>query len=283
MGAPEPSRTEIEGASVWLRKRGVRVDAPTTLLALRLGVRRGARRPGYWAGYVALTTLLMVGAIGFPLLALLPGVSFADLPESRLAFFMFALLQIGLWLQVRSADRRATAWLGDRRLDRPSPTWRDLLGGWYLASVAITFGGGAVLAVAMCVTTSKWIWAVLWLGLLALGAAVIAVILTGVVRRPVLAEDEASLAVDAAVRGDDLRLAVPSLFALPVLTDLLTTGHQPHEFTPWLIGYVVLAVGTEVVGRLTHRRRQKLPEGTYGTPMADTGTPVDWSPPQQTR
>ncbi|MBE8517610.1 hypothetical protein ILP97_08850 [Amycolatopsis sp. H6(2020)] len=66
------------------------------------------------------------------------------------------------------------------------------------------------------------------LGVLALGAVVCAVIVTGVVRRPVLAEDEPSAAVDA----------VPG-------------------FAPWLIGYAVLALALQLAGALVGRS----PEG----------------------
>jgi hypothetical protein len=177
---------------------------------------------------------------------------------------MFAVVALGNRLPIRWADRRAAAWLGDRRLDRPRPSWREVLNGGYRASLVVTFGGGGVLGVVMAVSGS--IWAVLWLGLLAVGAAVVAVVLAGVLRRPVIAEDEGSLAVDAATRSVDVLLVLPSMFALPVIADLATTNRQPHEFTPWLIGYVVLAAGTQVAGLITHRRRRRpLPaEGRYG-------------------
>jgi hypothetical protein len=118
------------------------------------------------------------------------------------------------------------------------------------------------------VTTSKGIWALTWLGLLALGAVVVAVVLAGVLRRPVIAEDEPSLVVDAVVRAEDPIIAMPALFALPVVVDLLVSGRQPHEFTPWLIGYVVLAFATFVISRYTRYRRRTLPSGRYGVVAA---------------
>ncbi|WP_410669470.1 hypothetical protein [Amycolatopsis sp. cmx-4-68] len=248
------TEAERKTAATWLAKRGISVTEPTELLALRLGVRRGARPPGYWTGIGWLVTVTAVSSFGLAFLPLLPGVAMSDVPEGRLTVVMFAVVLLANRLPIRWADRRAAAWLGDRRLDRPRPSWRAVLNGWYLASLVVTFGGGAALGVAMAVSGS--VWAVLWLGLLAAAAAVVGVVLAGVLRRPVLAEDEGSLAVDAATRSGDVLLVLPSMFALPVVADLATTNRQPHEFTPWLIGYVVLAVGTQVIGVVVHRRRR---------------------------
>jgi hypothetical protein len=66
----------------------------------------------------------------------------------------------------------ARKWLAKRGAEVAKPTTlrRGARGG---ASAVITFGGGAVLAVAMSVTTSKPAWALSRLGLLALGAVVV--------------------------------------------------------------------------------------------------------------
>jgi hypothetical protein len=258
------TEAERKAAATWLAKRGISVTEPTELLALRLGVRGGARPPGYWTGVGWLVTISAVSCFGLAFLALLPGVAWWDVPEGRYAVVVFAVVVLSNRLPIRWADRRAAAWLGDRRLDRPRPSWRKVLDGWYLASLVVTFGGGAALGVAMAVSGS--VWAVLWLGLLAAAAAVVGVVLAGVLRRPVLAEDEGSLAVDAATRSGDVLLVLPSMFALPVVADLTTSNRQPHEFTPWLIGYVVLALATQAAGLVAHRRRRRtLPaEGRYG-------------------
>ncbi|MFG1638663.1 hypothetical protein ACGFMK_00085 [Amycolatopsis sp. NPDC049252] len=257
----EPTEAEVRAARKWLAKRGVRVAEPTTLLALRLGARGGARQPGYWAWRVVMLVVVGLAAIVTQFLAL-----WLHTPLGGAYFVGFAAVVLLIRSSVRRADRRAAAWLGDRRLDVPRPSWRESLGGWYLASLVITFGGGALLAVVMCVTTS-WVWAVGWLVLLALGAVVVAVVLAEVVRRPVIAEDETSLVIDGVVRTEDPFLAMPALFALPVLFDVLT-GRQPHEYTPWLVGYVVLAYATLLVSRYTRYRRRKLPAGDYGTVAA---------------
>jgi hypothetical protein len=250
-----------KAAVKWLARRGVQVAEPTTLLASRLSVRRGKRSPDAFTEVFVVTALLCVAIAAYPFLMLLPSVDRPDLPEGGFVFFIAAMVLLTTWLHVRAGDRQAAAKLGDRRLDRPRPPWREVLGGWYPATLAVTFGGGAVLGIVLAATGSRW--ALFWLALLALGAIVAAVILTGVLRRPVLAEDDGSLAVDVVTRFEDVRLVMPSLFAVPVVADLVFT-ELPGK--PWLIGYVVLAVGTNVIAWVAQRRRiPALPaDGYYG-------------------
>lgn len=59
----------------------------------------------------------------------------------------------------------AAVQLGTRRLDRRPPPWREVIGGWYVTSLAITFGGGAVLGIALAAGGA--LWGVFWLGLVA--------------------------------------------------------------------------------------------------------------------
>jgi hypothetical protein len=120
----------------------------------------------------------------------------------------------------------------------------------------------------MFVATPYRTYAWSWLGLLALGAVVFAVITTGVVRRPVIAEDEPSAAVDAVLRREDLYIAFPAASSVPVLVDLVTTHRQPPGFAPWLVGYAALAIALQIVGGLLGRwRRPVLPGGGYGIPL----------------
>ncbi|WP_329055180.1 hypothetical protein OG738_17425 [Amycolatopsis sp. NBC_01488] len=175
MPSTEPVDAEFTAAATWLAKHGFRVAEPTPLLALRLGVRGGARPPGYWNVLPGLLVAVFVGLFAVQFLPLLLGVD-RYLAEGRISMVLFTVIFVGNWLPVRRADRRAAVWLGDRRPDRPRPPWREVLGGWYLASAAITFGGGVVLAAVMAVTTSRWAWPLSWLGQLVVGAAVVAFI-----------------------------------------------------------------------------------------------------------
>ena len=239
-----------KAAVKWLERHGIRVAEPTWLLTFRLSVRRGKGAPEAFTAlfFVYLLTFVGMGAYQFNVLMLVEDHS--QLPDGGFAFFTFAMVVLTTWLPVRYGDRQVAVVLEDRLLDRPRPPWREVLGGWYLTTLAVTFGGGAVLAIVLAAGGSLWAW--IWLGLLALGALVDAMILTSVLRRPVIAEDEGSLAVDAVTRLEDVQLAMPSFFALPVVADLVFAD-VPGK--PWLIGYVVLAVGTHVVALITQRRR----------------------------
>jgi hypothetical protein len=267
---------DVAKARDWLAKRGVRVDLPTRLLALRIGARHNAvTRAGFGLraifGFVG-----VVGAIGYQCLQYLPDVRGVEMTESKIPYFLIGSAQLATWFAVRRRDR-LTDWA---RRPAGSARWK-LLGGWYLMSVVITFAGGAALGVAMYVTTSARTYAWSWLGALGVGAVCFAVILTDIVRRPALAEDTASLAVDDILRVEDAHVAMPALFAVPVLLDLLTTHRQPHEFTLWLAVYAALAAGTQLAGRLAHRRRHRtLPLGYYGSPAMPVvlSPPFDWSP-----
>jgi len=255
---------EERAAAKWLKRHGVSVAEPATLLAARLSVRGGKRAPEAFTAVFVVNAVLLTGIGGYQFLRLLPGVDRSgDLPGGGYWSLIAASVLLTTWLHFRAGDRRAAAQLGDRRLDRPRPPWREVVTGWYLTTLLVTFGGGAVLGIALAATGS--VWALFWLGLLTLGAVVDAVILTGVLRRPVLAEDEGSLAVDAVTRREDVQLAMPSAFAVPVVADLV---FRDAPAWPWLTGYVVLAVATHVVAWFAQRHR--IPalrvEGYYGEP-----------------
>lgn len=249
----DPTEAEFKAAGRWLEKHDVPASRLTPLLVRRLGVRAGARPGPTWTGMLAGLLLIAFGSFAVQFLSLLPGVDHDDLPEGRSFFCLFAGLQLVLWLPVRWADRRTAAWLGPTA-PAQRPPWRGVLNGWSVAALVVTFGGGAALAVTMVVSSGS-VWALLWLGLLALGAVVVAAVLLGVLTRPVLADDELSRSVDGILRRTEPVLALPAFYALPVLADLATTNRQPPGFAPWLIAYVVLAVGAQAAGLVRHRRR----------------------------
>ncbi|MGW5721985.1 hypothetical protein ACWEVP_37840 [Amycolatopsis sp. NPDC003865] len=254
---------EERAAAKWLGRHGVSVAEPATLLTARLSPRGGKGVPEAVAPVAAVAAVSCGALLGYPLLRLLPEVEGADLPAGWVTTFMAALVLTTMWLHRRAGDRRAAVQLGTRRLDRPRPPWHEVVGGWYVTSLVVTFGGGAALGVALVAAGA--LWGVFWLGLLAVGAVVDAVILTGVIRRPVLAEDEGSLAVDVVTRLEDVHLAMPSLFAVPVVVDVVFENPPGR---PWLAGYVVLAVATHAVALFAQRRRvPALPAaGHYGEP-----------------
>lgn len=253
---------EERAAAKWLDRRGVRVAEPTTLLTARLSVRGGKAAPEAFTVVFLVYVVIFIGIAGYQFLRLLPGVDQpGDLPGGGYWSLITASVTLRSWLHFRAGDRRAAVQLGDRRLDRPRPAWRDVVTGWYRTTLLITFGGGAALGIVLAARGS--VWALIWLDLLAFGAVVDAVILTDVVRRPVLAEDEGSLAIDVVTRLEDVHLAVPSAFAVPIVADLV---FEDPPARPWLTAYVVLAVATHVIAWFAQRRRvPALPaDGYYG-------------------
>ncbi|WP_372663367.1 hypothetical protein [Amycolatopsis kentuckyensis] len=254
---------EERAAAKWLKRHGVSVAEPATLLTARLSPRGGKKVPEAFLPVFAVTALVAAGAFAYPFLRLLPGVDGTDLPVGAYAVIPAVLVATTALLHRRAGDRRAAVQLGARGLDRRPPPWREVVGGWYVTSLAITFGGGAVLALALAWGGS--LWAVFWLVLLAIGALADGVLLAWIIRRPVLAEDEGSLAVDVVTRLEDVHHTMPSSFAVAVVFDLIA-GNPPGR--PWLIGYVVLAVATHVLALFTQRARvPALPaDGHYGVP-----------------
>ncbi|MCR6487214.1 hypothetical protein M8542_30735 [Amycolatopsis sp. OK19-0408] len=245
-----PTEAERAAASRWLARHRVDVPTMTDLPALRLGFRAGARPPGSWRWFVVAILGFAAADAAFYALDFLPGVRGAELLESGFVFFLVIAQQLGYWLPARIRDRQALARFGT--LDGPP---RAAVTGWFFAVLLVTFGGGAALAVTIFVTTSFRTYAWSWLLLLALGAAVTALQVTDVVRRPVIAADETSRAVDTAVRQHDLLIAMPGVYAVPVAANLLFDQAEPPGYPPWLVGYAVLAVATQVVAGVGQQRR----------------------------
>ncbi len=246
--------TEAERAAAgrWLVRHRVAVPTMTDLLALRLGLRAGARPPGWWRWFGVAVLAYLAVTIGFASLSFLPGVRGADQVGNSYVFFIIIAQHLGYWLPARVRDRQALARFGTLA----GPPRTDVTG-WFLAAPLVTFGGGAALAVTIFATTPFRTYAGSWLLLLALGGAVTAGMVTDVFRRPVIAEDETSRAVDTALRLHDLLVAMPGVYAVPVLADLLFGHAGPPEYTPWLAGYALLAVATQVVVGVVQWRRMR--------------------------
>jgi hypothetical protein len=220
------------------------------------------------------------------LLAFCAGVAYISLVGAGatqgwpLYFFYFAL-SLASWDTVRLRER---AFQDDVAAPHPPDPWWRVLGGWYLVSLVLVFGGGVALAGAIYFTTPARTYAVSWLGLLVLSAVVTGWVLAGLLRRPLLAEDAASLAVARALRAEALYVASPAMVASPLVLDFLL-HRLPPGFTPWLGAYFAAVTLLQIISYAVHwSRHRTLPPGDYGTPpVPDPGTSVDWSPPRETR
>ncbi|QKV78161.1 hypothetical protein [Amycolatopsis sp. Hca4] len=253
------TEAERTAAGRWLVKHRVDVPTMTDLLAMRLGFRAGARPPGTWRWVIVAVLAYVAATIGYLTLAFLPGVRGGQLAGGSFVYFIVIGQQLGYWLPARVRDRQALARFGT--LAGPP---RTELAGWFLAVELVTFGGGAALAVTMFATTPYRTYAGSWLLLLALGAAVTTAMAAGVFRRPVIAEDATSRAVDSALRLHDLLMTMPGFYAVPLLLEPLAgQPQQPPEWRPWLAGYALLAVALQVVvGVLQWRRLRAVLSGS---------------------
>lgn len=238
---------ERQGARAWLARCGVVVDEPTPLLAVRVGSRVLATRS--YQAYSVLSSVVW-GVALFP-----PVPVLARFLVFTVVCAAYPLLQ---WRRVCRADRAAARLVPAGA--RPSlRVAGGQVGWWFLAAVVTTFGGGVVMCAVFAAHPAGWAAA------LVIGAASVAPVLGRALRAPVIAEDKASLAVDAALRAHDARaFAVPLVFTFLVWIDL-STGWPwpPARFVP-AVGYFVLVVAVHV-GALIEARRPSLPPGHYGT------------------
>ncbi|WP_410655250.1 hypothetical protein [Amycolatopsis sp. lyj-112] len=257
---------EVDAARAWLRHFGVHVETPSRLLSVRIGARRPANTPARMAWLAGSAVAGAALTLAFGLLQMLPTVQGGEMTESRYFYFILAAIQLGTWLSVRHRERQLGGLpVVDRRSGRPSVL--KVMSGWYLASLLITFVGGAALAVAMYFTTSAQTYAWSWLVALGWAAMCCAVVLVGTLSRRVRAEDTLSAAVDTVLRSNDLLYAMPGVYTVFILIDPLFSHRSPEEFTWWLVLYAVLAAVTTAAAFRQQWRRavpQRLPD-TYGT------------------
>jgi hypothetical protein len=251
----------------WLAKRGRPVAAPTPYLDALLATRNAFSGGVRWLFPLAMGAAV-VAALGYYSL-FGHGMTYSY----SVYFFCFAI-QLTVWLGIRSRQRQLA------KATRPWPgavrePWTRSLGGWFIASTVLAYGGGVALALSIGFTTPARTYALSWLVLLGLSALAAATVLAGFLRAPVLAEDPASLAVYRAVLAENIHGAAPALVAVPPILDLVIESHLPVGYRPWLAGYAALVVVTEVVAYVRHRR--PLPPGHYGDPRP-APTDVDWSP-----
>lgn len=259
---------EQGAARRWLAKRGQPVERPTPLVTALIASRQSLRG-GDFRRYFGYAVAGVVAAVLYSL----PFGSGAT--GSAPIYFVYFAMALSMRDTIRRRERELRE---DVPSPHPSDSWWRVLGGWYLASLVLAFAGGVALAVAMFFATPGRIYAVSWLGLLALSALCTGWVLVSVLRGPLLAEDTASLAVARAVRAEKIYAGTPVLAAFPLVLDLLDDV-QPAQFTRWLIGYVAAVVVLQVVAFALHGRRYRtMPPGHYGTPVPDQGSPVDWSP-----
>ncbi|MEV4057531.1 hypothetical protein AB0J55_40545 [Amycolatopsis sp. NPDC049688] len=261
----EPTLLDVARARAWLGRRGVQVWLPTRLLALRLGARGFATRglPGY---LILVACLWWFGGALFHAVEL-PG-------RAAVSALVIALYQVLRLRQVQAGEQVAERLAGTGSPPAPRVAARQV-GWWYLAAVAVTFAGGAVLCAASFLTRPQFAWQHWYppsveIGLhtfaLAAGAGATAWALARAFRAPVIAEDEASRWVDEVLRAEDgLRFAACAGYALLAMPVFVVDWAAPGTLGWWALAYLVTVAGLLLTGWLLVRRRyRRLPPGFYG-------------------
>lgn len=261
----EPSVLDVGMARVWLAKRNVFVSLPTRLLSHRIAAREDLRRRDLNRRMIITFVVIFAAVFGTGVLfeIVLAGRPGYSVNRSALYALVVGSYQLVMWRIVRRRDRLAQGLVPQG--PKPLPTARlKLLGGWYLAGLTSTFVGGAALGVALAVGGSPSLYGWSWLAVLGIGAVPVGVILKDVLTGPAIAEDTASLAVDNALRIQDAYFATPPIYAILLVIEPYFSGRHMAFFTPWLIAYAVLALGTHLIGELRRWRHRSLPPGYYG-------------------
>jgi hypothetical protein len=253
----DPSRhaADLRAAGEWLVQHGLTEARPTPLLATRLAVRRRARL----GGSLLLAALIIGAALTLSFTLMSTGRFGGFAPASRTPLVILAALVVGLILAqarldawVRRVDRQAAATLS-RRVAYPIPLdWRAAPGRLFAAYAGGVFVATAALAVSVLPVDDpilRYGGIIVLIGLIGVYAGVV-VQLRDVLARPVVADDEDSLAADIIMRVEDAReVATPSTaYALPAV---LLYG---DGLGWWNIASIVLVVGSVVALAQVHRK-----------------------------
>jgi hypothetical protein len=254
----------IRLARQWLESYDIVGVEPTPLLVARVRTRDRSGHQAVVGVVVAGLALLLVmaalaDAVPAPLSPVVVAVGFVGTG-------VLVLLGVWWWLHhSRAVDRRIAATL-TRRVASPWATdWRAVVGTRCLASAVVAYGGallvGAVgvlladspLRRAAAVTVLAFSVVVAWLVV----AAVV-----DVLRRPVLAEDAASLVYDELLRTEDARVALdPKVNGVVILmVVVLVAGQGP------LLAVALAYLGVLLVTRLATGDARR----AAGSPLAGT-------------
>jgi hypothetical protein len=234
---------DLQLAGAWLARHGLDDSRPTPELAARIAVRRTV----HVIDSVLLAVLIIAAALVQTQQRFGPefGGSRDRWPMLALGVLVLGLV-VSRWLLdrwVRRVDRRAGAGLARRAAHAVPPDWRAVLGVPLVVFTLATVAGALALglsALALDTPVMRDAAVVLLIGLsgvLAAGAVQIRHLLT----RPVVADDEASLTADLAMRIEDGRTATTPgvLWSLPVV---LLFGTAPGWLSAASIVLVVAGV-----------------------------------------
>lgn len=235
---------DLRRAARWLRNHGL--DAvPTPLLAARLAARRQAMTGLVVTVMIAVVVLTVERGwwlvTSTPTSPALAAPSLAGLVKGTGMGMVMGILAVvvmrGLSMRwVARAERRLGATLAVRAAHVPSAGWRTIMGTRRLWVTAVLYGGStavAVAAISFAESAEAIMMAIVLLGAIAALAAVTCVEIAGIMRRPCLAEDTASLRVDDVLRAADIQASTTPL--LPALLAAPTVSQGGGQYPAWLL------------------------------------------------
>lgn len=238
--------TDLRRAASWLAGHGAPDATPSPLIAARLRVRRRS---------------VLVLFVALPVIGVV--VVTADaVPASETFGFLslyLGLLLVGVlgqWLRLRAlrlADRRLGTALR-RRVTHPGSTgWRTVLGPRRLAVAGVMYGLGLALGLldmGYARTPSDWALIATYLAGVTVLAALSAGEVADVVRRPAVAEDALSLAVDDVLRTEDAeQIVVTPVPAMLAVFASIALSRTPDWYVEVYLVMGVVAFAANLVAR----------------------------------
>jgi hypothetical protein len=222
----------------WLAPREPIFVEPTPLLVARLQARKRTRR---WAmtGVFAAAVVLAVAAWKW-----LPETDSPTVYMTKICAVYVATLGVMWWILrgPRRAERRIARTVRIRVARPAAIGLREVAGTWHLVAAGASFVAAVligVVALASADSTQHRLAAVIYLAAVTACALVSVAAVVAVVRRPVLAEDNRSLAADDLLRVEDARQAL-GRYPLIVLVGQLAAVEAPGNW--WIIGGYAVAV-----------------------------------------
>jgi hypothetical protein len=245
--------TDAQNASCWLRRNNLGWVTLTPTLTERLAARRQGTRAELRAVAIGFVLLVVWGVlqrrVGF-------GPDHTPLTGVTEFAVSMVVLVFGAWLGMRVQQRTERAVASRMRTRATHPggrTVRGVLGRHYAAAAVLIYAGGIAVGIDVAANSGERAVGVAFTVTVAVLGTLGAVVLFDVLRRPALAAERESLAVDDVLRRTDARRAVTPY---PVVVALVA-GVATNQGSPvlwWLVGYGVLSAVVWSVAELLTKR-----------------------------
>ncbi|SDY73093.1 hypothetical protein SAMN05421504_106542 [Amycolatopsis xylanica] len=259
----EPTWLEVGRAATWLTARGAPVSIPNWLLTARLSPRL-VRSVDQKASQQVLNLLCSVALMAGMVLLSTLNTEWATRVQgagAALGGALAVLLPWARWYAFSRMEQELAKVLPRRAASTSARSIPQILGGWFLVTLTVTFPGGLALGIVLTMRSSdgdQLRTSLLFTGAVVLCALIYGSILIRTLRRPALAEDAASLAVDDLLRTEDIHRYVSPWVA--ALGGLLVFNSQIATPLRLAAGaYVALSLVPYAAALIQDRYFRKLP------------------------